>query len=93
MKSFSKLKENIDTLRQKQRDAVSKFKSAPNPSVDREKPKERELLDEDEVRAGVEYGKRDSQDTRTGARKTGTDALKIDINTGYSGGQSGGVNV
>ena len=42
MKSFSKLKENIDTLRQKQRDAVSKFKSTPNPSVDREKPKERE---------------------------------------------------
>ncbi len=37
MKSFSKLKENIDTLRQKQRDAVSKFKSTPNPSVDREK--------------------------------------------------------
>ena len=42
MKSFSKLKENNDTLRQKQRDAVSKFKSTPNPSVDREKPKERE---------------------------------------------------
>ena len=42
MKSFSKLKENIDTHRQKQRDAVSKFKSTPNPSVDREKPKERE---------------------------------------------------
>ena len=42
MKSFSKLKENIDTLRQKQRDAVSKFKSTPNPSVYREKPKERE---------------------------------------------------
>ena len=42
MKSFSKLQENIDTLRQKQRDAVSKFKSTPNPSVDREKPKERE---------------------------------------------------
>ena len=42
MKSFSKLKENIDTLRPNQRDAVSKFKSTPNPSVDREKPKERE---------------------------------------------------
>ena len=42
MKSFNKLKENIDTLRQKQRDAVSKFISTPNPSVDREKPKERE---------------------------------------------------
>ena len=65
-----------------------------NPDLVRvsQKPKERELLDEDEVRAGVEYGKRDSQDTRTGARKTGTDALKIDINTGYTGGQSGGVN-
>ena len=44
MKSFSKLKENIDTLRQKQRDAVSKFKSAPNPSVNREKPKELSLI-------------------------------------------------
>tara|TARA_Y100001937_G_C7136448_1_gene340232 strand:- start:11339 stop:11596 length:258 start_codon:yes stop_codon:yes gene_type:complete len=42
MKSFDKLKENIDTLRQKQRDAVSKFKSTPNPSVNREKPKEKE---------------------------------------------------
>jgi len=65
-----------------------------NPDLVRvsQKPKERELLDEDEVRAGVEYGKRDSQDTRAGARSTGTDALKIDINTGYTGGQSGGVN-
>ena len=42
MKSFDNLKENIDTLRQKQRDAVSKFKTSSNPSVDREKPKERE---------------------------------------------------
>ncbi len=65
-----------------------------NPDLVRisQKPKERELLDEDEVRTGVEYGKRDSQDTRAGAKSTGTDALKIDINKGYAGGQSGGVN-
>ena len=66
-----------------------------NPDLARvsRKPKEKELLDEDEVRTGVEYGKRDSQDTRQGARSTGTDALKIDINKGYGSGTSGGVNV
>ena len=44
MKSFDNLKENIETLRQKQRDAVSKFKTSSNPSVDREKPKELSLI-------------------------------------------------
>ena len=42
MKSFDNLKENIETLRQKQRDAVSKFKTSSNPSVDRDKTKVRE---------------------------------------------------
>ena len=66
-----------------------------NPDLVRvsKKPKDKELLDEDEVRTGVEYGKRDSQSTRTGSRSTGTDALKIDINKGYSGSGSGGINV
>ena len=45
--------------------------------------------------AGVEYGtsaKKD--DTRGAAKRTGTDALKININTGAGGGgQSGGLNV
>ena len=57
-------------------------------------PSKKELLDPDET-AGVEYGtsaKKD--DTRGTAKRTGTDALKININTGATGGsQSGGLNV
>ena len=58
-------------------------------------PAKKDLLDPDEV-AGVEYGttaKRD--DTRGAAKKTGTDALKININTGAGAdaGGTGGLNV
>ena len=58
-------------------------------------PGKKELLDPEEV-AGVEYGtttKRD--DTRGAAKKTGTDALKINLNTGTGGdtGTTGGLNV
>tara|TARA_R100001079_G_scaffold68593_1_gene36015 strand:- start:173 stop:442 length:270 start_codon:yes stop_codon:yes gene_type:complete len=58
-------------------------------------PGKKELLDPEEV-AGVEYGtttKRD--DTRGAAKKTGTDALKINLNTGAGGdtGATGGLNV
>ena len=56
-------------------------------------PSKKELLDPDET-AGVEYGtsaKKD--DTRGAAKRTGTDALKININTGGGGEGSGGLNV
>ena len=58
-------------------------------------PGKKELLDPDET-AGVEYGtsaKKD--DTRGAAKRTGTDALKININTGAGGdaGGTGGLNV
>jgi hypothetical protein len=55
-------------------------------------PSKKELLDPDDT-AGVEYGtsaKKD--DSRGAAKRTGTDALKINLNTG-GGGQSGGLNV
>ena len=57
-------------------------------------PSKKELLDPDEV-AGVEYGTSARKDEPRGAAKrTGTDALKINLNTGTgSGGQSGGLNV
>jgi len=60
-------------------------------------PKKKELLDPDDV-AGVEYGagegakKGTMDDTRGAAKRTGTDALKININTGGGEG-SGGLNV
>ena len=60
-------------------------------------PKKKELLDPDDI-AGVEYGAQEGakkgvmDDTRGAAKRTGTDALKININTG-TGGESGGLNV
>ena len=57
-------------------------------------PSKKELLDPDEV-AGVEYGtsEKTGKDTRGAAKRTGTDALKININTGGGGEGSGGLNV
>jgi len=56
-------------------------------------PTKKELLDPDEV-AGVEYGTTAKQDPRGTAKRTGSDALKIDIGTGgETGAASGGLNV
>ena len=57
-------------------------------------PSKKELLDPDDV-AGVEYGTQTKKDAKGAAKRTGTDALKIPLNTGgsESGAQSGGVNV
>ena len=59
-------------------------------------PSKKELLDPDDV-AGVEYGtsEKAGQDTRGAAKRIGTDALKININTGSGegGAGSGGLNV
>ena len=66
-----------------------------NPDVVRESqlPTKKELLDPEEV-AGVEYGTSSKKDdTRGAAKRTGTDALKININTGGGGEGSGGLKV
>ena len=58
-------------------------------------PAKKDLTDPDET-AGVEYGTTTKRaDTRGAAKKTGTDALKININTGAGGdaGGTGGLNV
>ena len=55
-------------------------------------PSKKELVDPDEV-AGVEYGTTAKTDARGTAKKTGTDALKININTPSAGSESGGMNV
>ena len=56
-------------------------------------PSKKELLDPDDV-AGVEYGTSAKKmgDERGASKRTGTDALKINIATG-EGGASGGLNV
>ena len=56
-------------------------------------PSKKELVDPDEV-AGVEYGTTAKTAPRGTAKKTGTDALKININPGTTGGgTTGGMNV
>ena len=56
-------------------------------------PSKKELVDPDEV-AGVEYGTTAKTAPRGTAKKTGTDALKININTPtVGGGETGGINV
>ena len=55
-------------------------------------PSKKELLDPDDV-AGVEYGTSAKKDPKGSAKQTGTDALKININTGGGGESSGGLNV
>ena len=56
-------------------------------------PSKKELTDPDET-VGVEYGTAAKAKTRGAAKKTGTDALKININPGATGGgTTGGMNV
>ena len=55
-------------------------------------PTKKELLDPDEV-AGVEYGTTAKSDPKGTAQKTGTDALKINLNTGAWATGAGGLNV
>ena len=60
-------------------------------------PGKKELVDPEDI-ADVEYGKgtgTEKKDTRQAAQRTGTDALKINLNTGTGAdtGDSGGLNV
>ena len=61
-------------------------------------PGKKELVDQEDI-AAVEYGTgsgREAKDTRGAAKRMGTDALKINLNTGAGGeaaGGSGGLNV
>ena len=56
-------------------------------------PSKKELTSEEDI-AGVEYGTTAKAKTRGAAKKTGTDALKININPGTTGGgTTGGMNV
>ena len=57
-------------------------------------PGKKELVDPEDI-ADVEYGTgsgREAKDTRGQAKRQGTDALKINLNTD-AGGESGGLNV
>ena len=57
------------------------------------RPEKKELLDPDET-AEVSYGAGAKKSSPGAGKKTGTDALKINVNTGGTqGGGTGGLNV
>ena len=57
------------------------------------RPEKKELLDPD-AQAEVGYGSGAKKGSPAAGRKTGTDALKINVNTGGTqGGGTGGLNV
>ncbi len=58
------------------------------------KPEKKELLDPDET-AEVQYGSGQKKSSPGAGKKTGTDALKINVNTGggAGGAGTGGLNV
>ena len=70
-------------------------KSAPLDTAKQEavKPEKKELLDPDDT-AEVQYGSGQKKSSPGAGKKTGTDALKINVNTGGTGGAgTGGLNV
>ena len=56
----------------------------------RQLPDERDLLDPDEV-SGVQYGTSKNESGPSGANRTGTDALRIDVGNDQSA-TTGGIN-
>ena len=56
------------------------------------KPEKKELLDPDQP-AEVEYGSGPKKGSPGAGKNTGTDALKINVNTASAGGGQGGINV
>ena len=55
-------------------------------------PEARATKDQDQV-AGVQYGGSRKSKSSAAAQKTGTDALKINLNQNEAGSDTGGINV
>ena len=65
---------------------------APRVDQDQGLPDARQTKDEDKV-ASVKYGSSKKESGSAAANKTGTDALKINLNESESGSTTGGINV
>ena len=64
------------------------------PRVDTEEslPKAQDVVDKDAPKAEVQYGSR-KDSTAAGGKKTGSSALRINVNTGAAGAKGAGLNV
>ncbi len=65
---------------------------APRVTKDTALPLKREVEDPDTT-ADITYGTGGKKASPSAGKKTGTDALKINLNTGASGSKTGGLNV
>ena len=65
---------------------------APRVPKDTTLPTKKEVEDPD-TKADVTYGTGGKKAAPSAGKKTGTDALKINLNTGTSGSKTGGLNV
>ena len=65
---------------------------APRIDQDQGLPDARQTKDQDKV-ASVKYGYSKKESGSAAANKTGTDALKINLNESESGSTTGGINV
>ena len=65
---------------------------APRIDQDQGLPDARQTKDQDKV-ASVKYGSSKKESGSAAANKTGTDALKINLNESESGSTTGGINV
>ena len=65
---------------------------APRVDQDQGLPDARQTKDEDKV-ASIQYGSSKKESGSAAANKTGTDALKINLNESESGSTTGGINV
>lgn len=55
-------------------------------------PDSKPLVDQDDV-ASIQYGTGQKKAGPAAGKKTGTDQLKIPLNTGETGSETGGINV
>ena len=65
---------------------------APRIDKDTTLPARKEVQDPD-TKAKVAYGTGGKKSSPSAGKKTGTDALKINLNTGAAGSKTGGANV
>ena len=79
-------------FRQKQQTTAGAPAITPTQTQDIDLPKGKETKDADQV-TGIQYGSSKKDTGAAAAKRTGTDALSININQNSEGSESGGLNV
>ena len=65
----------------------------PDQLLESKLPEKKDIVDPDDAKPEVKYGSSAKQGSAAAGAKLGTDALRIPLNTGTPGSNTGGVNV